>query len=104
MKELKTLLEPLEKINAFRQAEECIDRGKLPVHISGCIDTQKCHFIYGLSKDIPWKIIITQNEIRAREIVEDYRMFDRDVLYYPAKDVIFYSADIHGSAISVERL
>lgn len=104
MKELKTLLEPLEKINAFRQAEECIDRGKLPVHISGCIDTQKCHFIYGLSKDIPWKIIITQNEIRAREIVEDYRMFDRDVLYYPAKDVIFYSADIHGSAISVERI
>ena len=104
MKELKTLLEPLEQINAYRQVKECIGKGKMPVHISGCIDTQKCHIIYGLSKDIPWKIIITQNEIRAREIVEDYRMFDRDVLYYPAKDVIFYSADVHGSAISIERL
>ena len=104
MKELETLLEPLDEINAYRQARECIDRNKLPVHISGCIDTQKCHMIYGLSKDIPWKIIIAQNEIRAREIVDDYRMFDRDVLYYPAKDVIFYSADVHGSAISVERL
>lgn len=101
---MKTLLAPFDEINAYKGALECIGRNKLPVHISGCIDTQKCHFIYGLSQDIPWKVIITQNEIRAREIVEDYRMFDRNVLYYPSKDVIFYSADIHGSAISVERL
>lgn len=101
---MKTLLAPLGELNAYKGAVECIGRNKLPVHISGCIDTQKCHFIYGLSQNIPWKVIITQNEIRAREIAEDYRMFDRNVLYYPSKDVIFYSADIHGSAISVERL
>lgn len=101
---MNTLLAPFGEINAYKGAVECIGRNKLPVHISGCIDTQKCHFIYGLSQDISWKVIITQNEIRAREIAEDYRMFDRNVLYYPSKDVIFYSADIHGSAISVERL
>ncbi len=101
---METLLAPLREINAYREALECIGRNRLPIHISGCIDTQKCHFIYGLSQDNAWKVIITQNEIRAREIAEDYRMFDRNVLYYPSKDVIFYSADIHGSAISVERL
>ena len=101
---MNTLLAPFDEINAYKGAVECIGKNKLPVHISGCIDTQKCHFIYGLSQNIPWKVIITQNEIRAREFVEDYRMFDRNVLYYPSKDVIFYSADIHGSAISVERL
>lgn len=101
---MKTLLAPLGEINAYKGAVECIGRNKLPVHISGCIDTQKCHFIYGLSQNIPWRVIITQNEIRAREIAEDYRIFDRNVLYYPSKDVIFYSADIHGGAISVERL
>ena len=101
---METLLAPLREINAYREALECIGRNRLPVQVSGCIDTQKCHLVYGLSQDIAWKVIITQNEIRAREIVEDYRMFDRNVLYYPSKDVIFYSADIHGSAISVERL
>lgn len=101
---METLLAPLREINAYREALECIGRNRLPIHISGCIDTQKCHFIYGLSQDNAWKVIITQNEIRAREIAEDYHMFDRNVLYYPSKDVIFYSADIHGSAISVERL
>lgn len=101
---METLLAPFGEINAYRGALECIGRNRLPVHISGCIDTQKCHFIYGLSQSIPWKVIITQNEIRAREIAEDYRIFDRNVLYYPSKDVIFYSADIHGGAIGVERL
>ena len=36
--------------------------------------------------------------------MEDYRMFDRRVLYYPSKDVIFYSADVQGNAIKTERL
>ncbi|HBI61059.1 MAG TPA: transcription-repair coupling factor, partial [Lachnospiraceae bacterium] len=79
-------------------------KGTFPLHISGCMDSQRTHFIYGLSQGISWKVIVTQNEIKARELIEEYRMFDRDVLYFPAKDVIFYSADVHGSAITVERL
>ncbi len=31
-------------------------------------------------------------------------MYDKNVMYYPAKDLIFYSADVHGSAIVAERL
>ncbi len=95
---------PLQEINAYRSARECIKRGRMPVHISGCMTSQKVHFIYGLAQGNPWNVIITQNEIKAREVAEDYRMFDREVLYFPAKDVIFYSADIHGAAITVERL
>ena len=101
---MKTLIEPLKEIMAFKNARECIERDKLPIHVSGCIDTQKCHFIYGLSEDTDWTVIVTHNEIRAREILEDYRMFDRRVLYYPSKDVIFYSADVQGNAIKTERL
>lgn len=101
---METLLAPLQEINAYNGAKECIDRGKLPMHISGCMDSQKAHFMYGLSQGISWKVIVAQNEIKARELMEDYRMFDREVLYFPAKDVIFYSADIHGNAITVERL
>ncbi len=101
---METLLAPLREINAYNAAKECIDRKKLPIHISGCMDSQKAHIIYGLSQGISWKVIIAQNEIKAREIMEDYCMFDREVLYFPAKDVIFYSADIHGNAITAERL
>ncbi len=101
---METLIAPLEEIHAYRSAKEAVERGNLPLHISGCVESQKCHVIYGLGQQKKWRVIIAANEIRAREMVEDYRMFDRDVLYYPAKDVIFYSADIHGNALGIERL
>ena len=101
---METLLAPLREINAYNSARECVERRKLPLHISGCMDSQKVHLMYGLSQGISWKVIVTQNEIKARELMEDYRIFDREVLYFPAKDVIFYSADVHGNAITRERL
>ena len=101
---METLLAPLKELNAYRAGKECIARGNLPMHISGCMDSQKAHFIYALSEEISWKVIITQNELKAREFLEDYRLFDREVLFFPAKDVIFYSADVHGNALSAARL
>ena len=39
-----------------------------------------------------------------KEIYDDYRLFDKDVYLYPAKDIIFFTADIHGNAIMRDRL
>lgn len=103
-KEMEALLAPLEEITAYRTAKEYIDKAQFPLQISGCVESQKCQWIYGLTDAKKWKVIITANEMRARELVEDYRMFDKQVYYYPAKDVIFFSADIHGNAVSLERL
>ncbi len=76
----------------------------LPVQVTGCIDSQKCHLIHGLSGDSKFKIIVTYNELKAKEIYEDYRLYDKDVFIYPAKDIIFFSADIRGNAIVRNRL
>lgn len=35
---------------------------------------------------------------------EDSRFFDKSSIYYPAKDFIFYSADVHGNQLAGERL
>ena len=60
--------------------------------------------IYGLEDLADVRLIVTYNEIRASELLEVYRLYDKNVMYYPAKDLIFYSADVHGSAIVAERL
>ncbi|MCH5251430.1 MAG: transcription-repair coupling factor [Lachnospiraceae bacterium] len=101
---METLLAPLRELEEFTQLKLAIENGNTPVHVIGGIDAQKCHFIYGLSKEWDFRLIVTHNEIRAKEIMEDYRMYDRNVMYYPAKDLIFYSADVHGQAIVKERL
>lgn len=101
---METLWKPLEELNAFQGVKECIERRKLPIHISGCIDGQKCHLVSGLAAQKGWTVLIAASERRARELLADYRLYDRDAVFYPAKDVIFYSADVHGSALEVERL
>ena len=78
--------------------------GNFPVQITGCIDSQKCHLIHGLSDGFKFKVIVTYNDLKAKEIYEDYRLYDKNVFLYPSKDIIFYSADIHGKAIVKDRL
>ena len=101
---MNTFIEPLTELKEFNDIKDNIRTNKLPVQVTGCIDSQKCHLIHGLSGDFKFKIIVTYNEMKAKEIYEDYRLYDKDVFLYPAKDIIFFSADIHGNAIVRNRL
>ena len=84
---METLWKPLEELNAYGSARECIERGRMPIRISGCIDGQKSHLVSGVSQEKSWTVIITANEKKAREILADYRMYDKNAVFYPAKDV-----------------
>ena len=101
---MKTFIEPLKELKEFNDIRDNIIINNLPVQITGCIDSQKCHLIHGLGDGITFKVIVTHNDLKAKEIYEDYRLYDRNVFLYPSKDIIFYSADIHGRAIVTERL
>jgi len=96
LKEFQEIKEWLEKKTKQKRA------GAL--FACGCMDSQKAHFIKGLGEDFSCCLIITHHEARAREILEDYQCFDKNIMYYPAKDFIFYSADIHGNLIVKERM
>jgi transcription-repair coupling factor (superfamily II helicase) len=113
---LNTFLEPLKELKEFNDIRDNImqsisanrtaqhEARTLPVQVTGCIDSQKCHLAYGLGQDFRYKVIVTYNDIKAKEIYEDYHLYDKDVFLYPSKDIIFYSADIHGNAIVRDRL
>ena len=101
---LKTFYSPLQELNEFNEILDNLKKKKTPIQITGCIDSQKCHLMGSLSTEYPLKLIITYDEIKAKEIYEDYQLFDKDSYLYPAKDIIFYSADIHGNAIVNDRL
>ena len=101
---MKTLLAPLQEMEEYAQLKIAVEKGNTPVAAIGGIEAEKCHLIYGMEDLSEVRLIVTHNEIRAKELVEDYRLYDRNVMYYPAKDLIFYSADVHGRAIVKERL
>lgn len=49
-------------------------------------------------------LIVTFDEMRAKQIYEGYQFFDENTLYYPARDLLFYQSDIHSNALTRERL
>ena len=101
---MKWFREALTGSPLFQEIKKAKTKGAFPIQLNGCLDTQICHMMNLIGEDYPLKLIVTHSEERARKLYEDYRLFDRDVLYYPAKDVLFYSADIHGSATQSQRL
>lgn len=101
---MKTFMEPLEELKEYNSIKQGLTRNEMPIHVTGCIDSQKCHLISGIGGDYKWKLIVTYNDLKAKEIYEDYKLYSKNVWLYPAKDVIFYSADIRGNAIVKDRL
>ncbi len=101
---MQALLAPLRDLAEYDQIREDIRRGRTPVALSGCVDSQKLHMIYGLSDGLRCKVIVTYSDLKARELYEEYRFYDRNTLLYPAKDLIFFQADIHGNQLTRERV
>ncbi len=101
---MRALIEPLNELAEYSEAEDSLKKGRTPIHITGCVDTQKCQLIQALGNDARYRVIVTYSEAKARELYDDMRFYGRNVYIYPAKDVIFYSADVHGYAIVQERM
>ncbi len=101
---MQALLQPLTELAEFSEIKADIRKKKGITSVSGCVDSQKLHMIYGLSEGMKNKVIVTYSDLRAKEIYEEYKFYDRNVLLYPAKDLIFFQADIHGNQLTKERI
>ena len=101
---MKAFLTPLQGLAEFEQIKEKSKTNKGILQVSGCMESQKSHLMYGLSGIAPYRLILAEDERRAREIYEDYRFYDRKVYSYPAKDLLFFQADIHGNQLTKERI
>jgi len=98
------LYNPIQGMAGMEQMKRSFMQMGHTVMVSGCVDTQKVHFMEAVAQDYKFRVLITYDEFRARELLEDVHFFHKDCIGYPAKDFIFYSADIHGNQIVGERI
>lgn len=73
---MNTFFYPLQKLNGFERAKECLDTGKT-CQVTGCADSQLAHFITGLSDGYKNKVIVTFSGTKAKELYEDLKAFDK---------------------------
>ena len=74
------------------------------VQIAGCVTSQKTHLMYALGDGFDNKIIAVSSETKAKQIYEEYRFLDSNVYLYPAKDLLFYQADLRGKYLIKQRM
>ncbi len=102
---MRVLTAPLMELGEFEEIKKGLDRqDSYCASLTGCMESQKLHMIYGLGEGFQNRLIITFSDLRVKEMLEDYRFYDRNVMAYPARDLIFYQADVHGNQLVTERI
>ena len=103
---------PLLELQEYESLREAVKKGQGPVQVTGTLDSQKVHLMYELGQEMggdgqgpfKWRLAVTYDDSRAKEIYEDFRNFTDKVWLYPARDLLFYSADIHGNLLTRQRI
>ena len=101
---MHALTAPLSELAEIEEIYE--ERGREPgmLLLSGCVTSQKTHLMYALGKDYGHTLIVLSSEDKAKKLYEEYRFLNENTSYYPAKDLLFYQADIHGKQLVKQRM
>ena len=84
----KALMQPVEALAGYDEIRRHIEKGSGILEISGCQETQMAHLVAGLFGKDRASLVIAENERKARELCDDLRFVDPEVLFFPARDLI----------------
>ncbi len=94
---------PLTRIPSFETIGRRLDAGEGPIQLSGAVESQKVH-IMSRAGNAKTRLVVTYDELQARALLEDFRFFSKEVLFFPEKDLLFYQADIRSNDLIRERM
>lgn len=101
---LNTFTDTIKQLTEYEEIRKTLTKSNGIVQVSGCVESQKVHFAEGIAEDYQYRLFITFDEQKAKEMYEDMRLFHKNVFLYPAKDFIFYNADIKGNLLVKQRM
>lgn len=91
---------PASKTRIFFELAEALEK-KEPLFVEGISDSLKSLLALGFQGK--WILYLCKTEERAKEILQDGKIFAENCVLFPAKDYLFYKADTRGNYISRER-
>lgn len=101
---MQALTSPLPELAEYESIRK--ERAKKPgmIQIAGCVNSQKTHFMYAIGNGCSHRVIAASSESKAKQIYEEYRFLDPNIYLYPAKDLLFYHADLRGKYLVKQRM
>lgn len=101
---MKALLAPLAELADYEKIRKNRTKENGMIQISGCVNTQKIHLLSGIGSGCGYKLVVFSNEEKAKKAYEEYLLFGEETYLYPARDLLFYYADIKGKTLTNRRM
>lgn len=101
---MEAFVKPLEGLAEYEEIRRNLKDNRGILQLTGCLESQKAHWLYGLSDLHRNRLVVTEDDQKAKEFYEDYRFYEPDALLYPAKDLLFYYADLQGNLLTKQRM
>lgn len=107
---MKALTSPLCEAKEYQTLIDTLSAPEAQALADGCVPSQKLQLAFALSKEPAlsaqsrFRLFITYSDKGMREIREEYLFYDRSTVCFPARDLIFYQADLRGKEIERERM
>ena len=101
---MSTISEPISGMTSIQSAKQAIQAGNVPVSLWGITGTVRPLIMDILQGDAAQVLVVTWDDARADQLYQDYRFCRKEVYRYPAKDVLFYNADVHGNLATRKRM
>ncbi len=101
---MQAVLAPLTELADFQDIRKDRQKGNGIIQIAGCVNSQKTHLMYALGDGCEYRVIAFSSEEKAKKAFDEYRLFTDAVYLYPARDLLFYHADIKGNVLTNQRM
>ena len=101
---MNVLMQPLEEMSGFKEIKTLLEKKNGMIKVTGCLGSQKINLAAGLVPEGYSSLTVCENEIKAHEAFEDWKLYDSDVLLYPARDMVFYKAAVRANPVERDRM
>lgn len=102
---MNALVGSLLDSSKFKEYIENIKMKKSPIVLSGLSDVGKMQLAYGTKAFIDRPIcIITYNELQAKKLVEDLQYFEKEVVFFPKREIVTYDYIAESKELPYERI
>lgn len=98
---MKALTEPIKELGIFDDLKRALKQKGI-TGVTGLTESARTVFSYALTEGL--RLFVASDPVRAAQIEEEAYLFGREVYAYPARDMMFYQADLSGNMLVRQRM
>ena len=102
---MNTILGELGRSNKFTEIIKRIEKNQSPTNISGLTSVGIVQLISAINEYAKKPIVlITYNEVQAKQLIENLKYFSEKVLFFPKKEIVTYDYIAESQDLTYERI